>query len=343
MSINENKIYLEKSIIEINISCISNHENPISIDKIIDFDDVKISLDLFKNCFFENNYEFFELNTQFTNNEEFLIHNKTIKNCDFKFMKYKTNKNSVFSISGVSTQRTNKVILIDIMSNKFISNKKTKINDIKKISFIKDINKYNSLFDFKIHISHLCFDDIISIYNQHPNKNNKKYFRFKIIAIYYSNELDESLSMCFNYLVEIPKCEINLIDDFNKNQNIVHDVSDVSDVSDIRDVSDVSQISQVKNKLDLFNKKENIVYSNYNKNKDKILNNHELESLKSVVNEKQNLSYSNYKNYIVQKQIIHETSDLEDEDEDEDDCFDNSSCNSLVKNDENDDIFLHIS
>jgi hypothetical protein len=261
----------EKKILEFVVSCLSNNENVLRSDKLIEFDDVEISLDLFKNCFFDNNYEFFELNNQFRNNDAFLIYNKTIKNS--------------FN-SAAASQKTNKVVLIDIISNKFICNKKTKIDDIKKISVIKDINKYTSLFDFNVHINNLNFDDINSIYNQYPNKNNKTYFRFKIITIYHSNELDENISMCFNYLVEIPNSEKNI----NKNDT-----------------------------------SENIVYSNYNKNKVNI-------------QETKNLSYSNYKNYMNQNKInlMNEmNSDSEDDDDDDDD-------ESFVNSDENDDnLFIN--
>jgi len=288
---------LEKNILEINVSTLSNSDNDfgnVNNEDVLDFHDIPISLELFKNSFFDNNYGFFELNTQYSNYEEFAISDKFIKNSEFKFMKNK--------------KRTNKVMLIDVISNKFICNKKTKINDIKKINFIKDINKYNSLFDFKIHINHLSFDDIISIYNQHPNKNNKHYFRFKIRAIYYSNQLDENVALSFNFLAKIQNLETlsNDIDTLTKNIQTYEDIES----------------------------KGNIVYSNY-KNKQS----------KSIIGTKENLSYSNYKNYMNENKFTkNEKMYLEDDDEEDDDNMDiysydnNSSIGSHVKSDENDDF-----
>jgi hypothetical protein len=180
---------LENSIFQIPIAHLSNNEKIINDTNLFELNDTEISLDLFKNCFYNNNYEYFELNTQYNDFDEFMIQNKTIKSQNMNIF---------------NNQRP-KIILMDIINNNFICNKKKKINDIIKVSFIKDINKYNSLFDFKIYNNHLNFNDIITIYNQDNNKINKKYFRFKIIATYYSVDLDESVSICFNYLVEIPK------------------------------------------------------------------------------------------------------------------------------------------
>ena len=67
------------------------------------------------------------------------------------------------------------------------------------------MNNYNTIFDFKIHNKFLNLDDVIMIYNHQFNKNKKSLFRFKIFTNYYSEDLDESLTMSFNYLVEIPK------------------------------------------------------------------------------------------------------------------------------------------
>jgi len=329
---------LEKNILEIYVSYLSNSENAIPSSDIIQFEDINITLDMFKSCFFDNNYEFFELNNQFSEYEEFLIHNKTIKNGDFKFMKYKTNKNSDLpsSNSGNVLKRTNKVILIDIMSNKFICNKKMKINDIKKIAFIKDINKYNSLFDFKIYNHHLSFDDIISIYNHHPNKNNKNYFRFKIITSYYSNELDETISVCFNYLVETPKeYNTNLIDINQPEQDIIlnDNIPDKLNENNIK-IDNNNNNNSLNN---LFNSKENIVYSNYNRNKNDniVLNNNDV--LKS--SENKNMTYSNYKNYVI-KNNLNSLNELEESDLDEDESNDEISYSE--NSDRDDDMFLNI-
>jgi hypothetical protein len=130
------------------------------------------------------------------------------------------------------------VYLIDIITNKFITNKKMKINETSKLFFIKDINNYKSLLDFKVYNKFLNFDEIHGIYKQQFNKNNKKYFRFKIYANYYSDVLDESLTMAFNYLVEIPKNFSQHHSEANVSEEVADEVAD----------------------------EENIVYSNYHAN-----------------------------------------------------------------------------
>jgi hypothetical protein len=83
------------------------------------------------------------------------------------------------------------------------------------------------------------------IYDHQFNKNKKKFFRFKIFTTYYSESLDESLTMCFNYLVEIPK---------------KFDIQNYE--------ANVSQKVAVE---------ENIVYSNYNSNNKEVYNDLEKE------------------------------------------------------------------
>jgi len=175
---------LESNIFQLTIAYLSNNENAALDTDVIEFNDVEMSFEMFKNSFYHNNYEYFELNSQFTEVEELMIQNKTIRHFDSKIFKNGTRLN-----------------LVDIVNNKFISNKKMKINDIKRLAFIKDINRYNSLLDFKIYNNHLTIDDIFTTFNQHVDKDTKKYFRFKIIANYYSDDLDESVTMSFNYLV----------------------------------------------------------------------------------------------------------------------------------------------
>jgi len=240
------KILNESIILPIPIAYLANNEKLTNIDDIIEFNDVELSYDLFLNCFYDNNYKFFELNDQYNKLEELMIDNKKIKKLESKN----------FS-NGI------KVYLIDIINSKFISNKKMKVNNISKISLIKDISRYNSLLDFKIYNNQLSLEDIYTFYRQHVNRNNKKYFRIKIITDYYSTDLDENVTMSFNFLVEIPK-------KYRTDDYVVPDVS-VPDVSapDVSapDVSapDVSapDVSAPKG-LDL---EENKVYSNYNKNK----------------------------------------------------------------------------
>jgi len=175
----------ESLIIQLPVAYLGNSEKSIFDNDIVEFGDVRLSFDKFLTLFYNNNYKFFELNEQFSKIDELLIDNKIIKNS--------------------KSNTTNKVYLIDIITNKFITNKKMKINDTSKLFFIKDINNYKSLLDFKVYNKFLNFDEIHGIYKQQFNKNNKKYFRFKIYTNYYSDVLDESLTMAFNYLVEIPK------------------------------------------------------------------------------------------------------------------------------------------
>jgi len=211
----------ESLIMQLPVAYLGNSEKSLFDNDVIEFGDVRLSFDKFLSLFYNNNYKFFELNEQFSKFDELLIDNKRIKNSKSK--------------------STNKVYLIDIITNKFITNKKMKISETSKLFFIKDINNYKSLLDFKVYNKFLNFDEIHGIYKQQFNKNNKKYFRFKIYANYYSDVLDESLTMAFNYLVEIPK---------NFSQH--HYEANVSEVAS-------ESFSEVADE-------ENIVYSNYHAN-----------------------------------------------------------------------------
>lgn len=219
---------LENQVYQITIANLANSEDIKTDIDAIEFNDVEIPLDLFKNCFFNNNYRFFELNNQYSDLDELKIHNKTIKSANFKNYKNGT-----------------KLDLVDIMSYKFIKNKKTKISDVAKMYLIKDLSLYNSLLDFKVYNTHLSFDNVVSIYNKSINRKIKKYFRFKIKAAYYSADLDETLSLYFNYLVEIPKKS-------NK----------IKDTDDNFDQQTTSEPMMNINKVGTL---ENIVYSNYTK------------------------------------------------------------------------------
>lgn len=219
---------LESNIFQLTIAYLSNNDNAAVDTDVIEFNDVEMSFELFKNSFYHNNYEYFELNSQFTEVEELMIQNKTIRHFDSKIFKNGTRLN-----------------LVDIVNNKFISNKKMKINDIKRLAFIKDINRYNSLLDFKIYKNYLNFDDIFTLFNQQVNKDTKKYFRFKVIANYYSDDLDESVTMSFNYLVPV--------------DNVV----DVPKAIEPKAVEVPKAIVEVPKAVVAENTIENIVYSNY--------------------------------------------------------------------------------
>ena len=187
-SVSSNSLEKETSIFEITIAYLANSESNMIENDLIELNDTEISFELFKNVFYHNNYRFFELNTQYKEIDELKIHNKTIKNANFKSYKNGT-----------------KIDLVDIMSYKFIKNKKLKVNDFSKLAFTKEISAFSSLLDFKVYNTHLSYDNILDIYNHHINKKHKKYFRFKVKANYYSADLDETISLYFNYLVKIPK------------------------------------------------------------------------------------------------------------------------------------------
>jgi hypothetical protein len=187
---------LERNIFPLTVAFLTNSEQSTYDEKsVIDFQDEHITFNMLQDVFFDNNYGFFELNSQFFGSEELMILNKTLKNDDQTIMK-------ILNINNF--KRTNKVNLMDMLINKFITNKKIQINNVLKISFIKDINKYKSLYDFKIYNQFLNFDDVVSCLYQTNNKDNKTHLRIKIIANYYSVDLNEEINMGFNFLVEIP-------------------------------------------------------------------------------------------------------------------------------------------
>jgi hypothetical protein len=187
---------LERNIFPLTVAFLSNSEQSTYDEKsVIDFHDEHITFNMLQDFFFDNNYGFFELSPQFSGSNELMILNKTLKNDDQTIMK-------ILNIDNF--KRTNKVNLMDMLINKFITNKKIQINNVLKISFIKDINKYKSLYDFKIYNQFLNFNDVVSCLYQTNNKDNKTHLRIKIIANYYSDVLNEEINMGFNFLVEIP-------------------------------------------------------------------------------------------------------------------------------------------
>jgi hypothetical protein len=179
----------EISVFQITVADLANNNNYQVVNNIIEFKDVKLSFDIFKNCFFDNNYNHFEINNQFRNIEALGINSQVIKeNCLFK-----------------NYSNSNKVNIINILISNYIQNKKNRMDDITKISLINDFCKYDSLVDFKIYNNNLNLDDVFTLLNNYKHKNIKKYFRFKIKATYYSSILDETIAMYFNYIVKIPK------------------------------------------------------------------------------------------------------------------------------------------
>jgi hypothetical protein len=237
------KTALEIKVLEIPIAYISNVDITRTISDVIEFEDVELSLDLFKNCFYHNYYKYFEINEQFQNIDELQLQNKKIKHINFN--NYKTNKTN----------------MVDIMCSKFIKNKKRRVSDLAKISFIKEINSYKSLTNFGICNHSLSFNDITTIYNEHTYRKSKKYLRFKIKVVYYSIDLDEDITLIFNYLVKIP--------------GVLEDCS--SDTESIINELDVDEEDVVE---EYDNVHENIVYSNYIEKK--VNNKNLLNSLENI-------------------------------------------------------------
>ena len=249
---------LERLIYQTTIADLTNINKSINNNAVVDFKDVKISFELFKHFFYDNNYKHFDLNNQTKDLNEMLINSKIIK------------KNSFYK----NYEGGTKINIVDILILKYIENKKTKLDDVTKISLIKDFNRYNSLLDFKIYNNHLGLDDILTLFNQYENKNNKKYFRFKIKVTYYSVDLDESISMYFNYLVKIPE---NISMYFNYlvkvPENIYNDETNDNENSVFEDSVEDDLLEPIKSTKET----ENIVYSNYIKKvKDENINLNEL-------------------------------------------------------------------
>lgn len=338
---------LENKIFQITIANLANNDKLVVENDIIEFNDVEMSLELFKNCFYDNNYRFFEINNQFSQLEELKIHNKTIKSANFKNYKNGT-----------------KIDLIDVMTYKYIKNKKTKINDTAKLFLIKDISIHNSLLDFKIYNTHLNFDNILDIYKQNKNIKNKEYFRFKIKANYYSSDLDENICFYFNYLVKIPKknnknkeyTDVNIVSNIDK-KNIIHEetthdnsIFDESTVdNDLFDESTVDNDSFNKSIVDndSFNKKSILNNDSFNESTvdNDSLNKSimEFNKINEITNIHENIIYSNYakkacdenisldlfKDIIIESNKLGENlSDLDDDDNYDDSCDDESIATS---------------
>lgn len=232
---------LERKVFQVTIADLANVSNPQLVNDIIEFEDIAIPFDVFKTCFYDNNYNYFELNNQFRNIEALTLNNKIIKALSF----YKN------YIGGT------KVNLIDILILKYMKNKKTRLDDISRISLLKDFNTYDSLVDFKIYNNHLSLDDIFTLYNLHENKKNKRYFRFKIKTTYYSSILDETISMFFNYIVKIP----TKIENPDNNEDNISVVSEED--NEVFDDENDEENKEFQQPLLSTNTRENIVYSNY--------------------------------------------------------------------------------
>jgi hypothetical protein len=246
---------LENRIFEITIAHLSNIDKDIIDNDLIELNDVEVSLELFKNVFFNNNSRFFELNHQFRNSDVLKLQNKTIKFANFK-----------------NHKKNDKIDLQDVMIYKYLKNKKTKMNDGSKLILMKELSNYTSLADFHIYHNHLSYENILAVFNNHRHhKKNKKYFRFKIKANYYSNHLDENLVLYFNFLVKIPKNEENDKEDNSSvisKEDIISVVSEEDNFDDNDSIIDEPDVEKMEYKsIDTpilsGNLHENIIYSNY--------------------------------------------------------------------------------
>jgi len=191
----KNIVINENLICQINIAIISNSQEEYEDNDSfsnknynMELEDNILTFSKFSNICYPNNYSFFELNDQYKGNKEILL-NKNIKNNNFSNLNKKNLKLSI----------------IDIMREKYITKNKIKIPNSKYINFVKDVNNYASLLDFKYYKQKLNLEDIYIIYQQQYKKEQKKYFRFTISVNYYSSDLEQSIQITYPFLVKIPK------------------------------------------------------------------------------------------------------------------------------------------
>jgi len=55
---------LERLIYQTTIADLTNSNKPLINNEVVEFKDVKMSFELFKHCFYDNNYKHFDLNNQ---------------------------------------------------------------------------------------------------------------------------------------------------------------------------------------------------------------------------------------------------------------------------------------
>jgi len=295
----------ERKVCEIIFAHLSNSDEKIDINNnidIYDLEDIRLSLNIFKSHFYDNIYNCLKINEQFRHSLNFSIRNQCLKHSTYK--NYHSNV------------RFN---LVDILINKYIDNKKKKINDITKLHLIKETEKNKSILDFNVIESYLNFNDILDIYSQNNLNKFKKFFRLKIIIHYHSSILDENITIGCNYLVKIPK-KYRL----NKNNNESDDDDDDDDSIDNETIQPLKNVaektdennivySNYKNKLDKQN--YNIIYNNSEINNSEI-NNSEINNKNNKIDENINIVYSNYKNKLDKhdSSIIYDNSEINNED-----------------------------
>jgi hypothetical protein len=340
---NTNLESLESKIFGITIAHLSNSNKELNDNDFIELNDVKISMDLFKNCFFNNNSRFFELNHQFRDSEAFKLNIKTIKYTNFKHDKNNT-----------------KLDLYDIMTYKYIKNKKTKLNDGSRLFLMRELSDHTSLTDFTIYHSNLSYENILNVFNNYRHRKNKKYFRFKIKVNYYSVNLDENLVVYFNYLVKIPKKGEESNDD-QSNVSIISDEETINDedettVNDDHEdedtVNDVHEETVNKHHYETVNKHH---YDTVNKHHAETVNKHHYDEDEHADEDKnvdifrENIVYSNYvkkiHNKIIEEPILitnelYNSSDDEDVVSVEDDVSESNLTESSLEETETNDSFF---
>jgi hypothetical protein len=300
------KNYPERKVCEIIFAHLSNSDEKIDINNnidIYDLEDITLPLSVFKLHFYDNIYNCLKINEQFRHSLNFSIKNQ--------FLKHSTYKNYHSNV------RFN---LVDILINKYIDNKKKKINDITKLHLTKETEKNKSILDFNVIESYLNFNDIIDIYTQNNLNKFKKFFRLKIIIHYHSSILDENITIGCNYLVKIPKkYRLNKnnteSDDEDEDESIDNETNDNESI--YKSINQIHPLKNVAEKID----ENNIVYSNYKNKLDKqnyniIYNNSEINNKNKKIDENINIVYSNYKNKLDKhaSSIIYDNSEINNED-----------------------------
>ena len=218
-----------------------------------------------------------------------------------------------------------KVNIIDILILKYMKNKKTRLDDVSKISLVEDFSLYDSLLDFKVYNNHLSLDNIFTLFNMYKNKSHKKYFRFKVKATYYSSVIDETISMYFNYIVKIPTYYKKDIKEIAVDHEFIFDESDEPHES---------EESELEN--------ENIVYSNYIRKINNSSNFSNRMNLISNLNVKPSVVKPIVKNELESEATIlnEDSKETDDTDDIDDNDSDTNISVSSFENNESNDLFF---
>jgi hypothetical protein len=243
--------------------CIARLSNKIDATcyKMYNTKDVYIPYPLLLEQFYDNNIGTFCVNSEYSSSKFINIHNKIIKDTIYNY----NNRN---------------ITIFDILQKQYISNKKMCINDIQSLTLIQELNSINNLSDLSFIQKRLSLDDILFQYKNHHNKCAKRYFRLKIQILINSEELNETVGVCINYLTKIPKefrkksCNLN-----SHNLGYMDDESSCTEEDEwVDDDTTIQEQVLEKNIGEIYPTYENIVYSNYDSNKTKNITNNMLKS-----------------------------------------------------------------